>query len=199
MTAADTFSQQDFRGGIRTTGEFALNRDWTYGWDGTMSAPTAPSRATMTSSTTIRASTISFAHLTGLRDRNYFDARVEYFEILADSTRRPTIRRRTARRSSCRSSTTTTSSTTRSLGGEVAVRSNLVNLTREDARSVPGQRRDASITASQATISGRPRSIEWQRKFDPVRSARSSTTFASARGDAFYAMDPRTMAASGPS
>src|SRR5690606_23906125 len=31
-----TFAQRDFRGGARTTGKFALSRDWTLGWDGTI-------------------------------------------------------------------------------------------------------------------------------------------------------------------
>ena len=31
-----TFAQEEFRGGIRTTGKFDINRWWTFGWDGTL-------------------------------------------------------------------------------------------------------------------------------------------------------------------
>ncbi len=70
-----------WRGGVRTTGEFAINRDWTFGWDGTLLSDRAFTRNynVLTDQT---SEIVSTAHLTGIHDRNYFEARASYFQIL---------------------------------------------------------------------------------------------------------------------
>lgn len=77
-----------FRGGLRTTGEFYLNKDWTFGWDGTLSTDRA-----FTNDYGVlnedSSETISTVHLTGIGDRNYFEARASYFQVLTDPALAP--------------------------------------------------------------------------------------------------------------
>ena len=179
-----TFAQEDFRGGARSTGQFALNRYWTFGWDGTISTD-----RTFTQNYNVlnddTASTTSFAHLTGLRDRNYFDARVEYFEILADSTDPKYDQDRQAVILPVVDHDYIVDVPV--LGGEVALRSNLVNLTREEADPflVNGETFYHGLAGDYFRAT---EELEWQRKF-VLPGGQLLTTFASARGD-FYAMDP---------
>lgn len=178
-----TFAQEDFRGGVRTTGQFALSRDWTLGWDGTLSTD-----RTFTQNYNVlnedKASTTSYAHLTGLRDRNYFDARVEYFEILADSTAPKYDQDRQAVILPVVDHDYIFD--TPVLGGEVALRSNLTNLTRDaaDPFTVSGETFYHGLAGDYLRVT---EEIEWQRK-SILPAGQVLTTFASARGD-FYAMD----------
>jgi LPS-assembly protein len=72
-----------WRGGIRTTGEFDYNQQWSYGWD-----ITAQSDRTFTRNYGVLNDARDFAtsevHLTGLGERNWFDARAYYFQVLTD-------------------------------------------------------------------------------------------------------------------
>jgi LPS-assembly protein len=81
-------AQTDWRGGIRTTGEFDINTNWSLGWDATLSSDRLFTRnyGVLNGDT---SETISNVHLTGLSDRNYFDARGYYFEILTDEPSDP--------------------------------------------------------------------------------------------------------------
>jgi LPS-assembly protein len=76
---------KDFRGGVHTTGEFYLNRLWTFGWDATLLSDRTFSRdyGVLTPSSDVAVSTV---HLTGQSERNYFDARGYYFEVLSNDT-----------------------------------------------------------------------------------------------------------------
>ena len=76
------------RGGVRTTGDFALNRDWTLGWDGTLSSDRAFTRDYDVLNKD-SAETLSTIHLTGIHDRNYLEARSSYFQVLTDPTTAP--------------------------------------------------------------------------------------------------------------
>ena len=118
-----------FRGSLRTTGDFSLSRNWTFGWD-----IHATTDATFNRDYSIagadEADLASTAYLTGMSETNYFDVRGYHFlvqrenstEDLPDdgnpatpiSTRTTTRRNR---RSCTRSSTTTTSSGSRSWAG----------------------------------------------------------------------------------
>ncbi len=77
------YAQKDWRGGIRTTGEFDYNKQWSYGWD-----ITAPSDRTFTRHYGVLNNDRDFAtsqiHLTGLGERNWFDTRAYYFQSLTD-------------------------------------------------------------------------------------------------------------------
>lgn len=77
--------QRDLRGGINTTGEFYINQDWTLGWNGTLLSDRTFTRdyGVFNSDT---AETTSTVHLTGLRDRNFFEARGSYYQILTNQS-----------------------------------------------------------------------------------------------------------------
>lgn len=78
-----TAGDRNLRGGLRTTGEFYLNKDWTFGWDGTLTSDRAFTRNYDVLNDDI-SETTSTVHLTGIGDRNYFEARASYFQILTD-------------------------------------------------------------------------------------------------------------------
>ena len=77
------YSSEDWRGGIRTTGEFDYNQQWSYGWD-----LTAQTDRTFTRNYGVLNDDNQFAtssvHLTGMSDRNWFDTRAYYFQVLTD-------------------------------------------------------------------------------------------------------------------
>lgn len=179
-----TFAQRDFRGGARSTGQFALSRDWTLGWDGTISTD-----RTFTQNYNVlnedRATTQSFAYLTGLRDRNYFDARVQYFEIIADSTAPKYDQDRQAAALPVVDHDYIFDAPI--LGGELALRSNFANLTREaaDPFNVAGETYYHGLAGDYFRAT---EELEWQKK-SVLPGGQLLTTFASARGD-FFVMDP---------
>jgi LPS-assembly protein len=82
---AGTDGDRTLRGGLRTTGEFFINQDWTFGWDGTVSSDRAFTRNYDVLNTDT-SETISTVHLTGIGDRNYFEARASHYEILTDTS-----------------------------------------------------------------------------------------------------------------
>jgi LPS-assembly protein len=81
--SSGTYAQHDWRGGIRTTGEFDINQQWSYGWD-----ITAQSDRTFTRNYGVLNDNHDFAtstaHLTGMSDRNFFETRGYYFQVLTD-------------------------------------------------------------------------------------------------------------------
>jgi len=88
----DAFSgsvgDRTLRGGARTTGDFNLTPDWTLGWDGTLLSDRAFTRDynVIDGDTDFTTSTI---HLTGINDRNYFEARSSYYQVLTDPSAAP--------------------------------------------------------------------------------------------------------------
>jgi LPS-assembly protein len=179
-----TFAQRDFRGGARFTGQYALSRDWTLGWDGTISTD-----RTFTQNYNVlnedKASTLSQAYLTGLKDRNYFDARVQHWQILADSTAGKYDQDRQADVLPVIDSDYIFDAPI--LGGELALRSNLTNLTRESADpfDVNGETFYHGLAGDYLRVT---EELEWQKKM-VLPGGQLLTTFASARGD-FYSMSP---------
>jgi LPS-assembly protein len=85
-----TYSQENLRGGVRTTGDFSIDQYWSFGWDGTLSTDRSFTRNyhLLNSDAT---DTVSNIHLTGIGERSYFDARVEYFQILTDLPHVPDV------------------------------------------------------------------------------------------------------------
>ena len=179
-----TFAQREFRGGVRATGQIALSRDWTLGWDGTLTTD-----RTFTQNYNVlnedKASTTSVAFLTGLRDRNYFDARVEYFQVLADSIAPKYDQDRQAVGLPVVDHSYIFDSPI--LGGELALQSNFTNLTREaaDPFLVNGQTFYHGLAGDYFRAT---EELSWQKK-SVLPGGQLLTTFASARGD-LYAMDP---------
>jgi LPS-assembly protein len=80
-----------FRGSIDTTGQFALNNNWVWGWDGSLVTDRMVIQdyalrtyfATMDPFKSGGLETVSQLYLTGRGERSYFDARAMYFYGLA--------------------------------------------------------------------------------------------------------------------
>jgi len=78
-----TPAQKDWGAGLRTTGEFDINQYWSYGWD-----ITAQNYRTFTRNYGVLNDNQQFAtstvNLTGMSERNWFDTRAYYFQVLVD-------------------------------------------------------------------------------------------------------------------
>lgn len=78
---------RQFRGGIDTKGQFALNDKWTWGWDGVALSDfafmsdyrLAQYRDPLQSFLTLPTEAISQLYLTGVGNRSFFDARTIYY------------------------------------------------------------------------------------------------------------------------
>jgi LPS-assembly protein len=76
-----------FRGGVDTKGQFALNDKWVWGWDGVLLSDyfffsdyrLAQYKDTLGSFLSLPTEAISQLYLTGVGNRSYFDARTMYF------------------------------------------------------------------------------------------------------------------------
>ena len=75
----DPPDDERWRGALRTRGNFEINRDWNWGWDGTLT-----SDETYLDHYDIdeRDEAMSELYLIGLRDRNYFSAQMLHFRPL---------------------------------------------------------------------------------------------------------------------
>jgi len=78
-----TPAQKEWGAGLRTTGDFDINQYWSYGWD-----ITAQNYRTFTRNYGVLNENQQFAtstaHLTGMSERNWFDTRAYYFQVLVD-------------------------------------------------------------------------------------------------------------------
>ena len=112
-----TYAQKDWGAGLRTTGEFDINKYWSYGWD-----ITAQNYRTFTRNYGVLNDNQEFAtssvHLTGMSERNWFDARAYYFQVLVDD---PDNR------------LSIDGSLSLVFGGELSVSTNFTKLYREDS------------------------------------------------------------------
>jgi LPS-assembly protein len=76
-----------FRGGVETKGQFALNDKWVWGWDGVLLSDyyffsdyrLAQYKDTLGSFISLPTEAISQLYLTGVGNRSYFDARTIYY------------------------------------------------------------------------------------------------------------------------
>lgn len=79
--------QREFRGGIDTKGQFALNDKWVWGWDAVAVSDKSffydynlgPYRNALSSFLLVPDTGLSQIYLTGVGNRSYFDARVVHF------------------------------------------------------------------------------------------------------------------------
>jgi LPS-assembly protein len=126
---------RDFRGSIDTTGQFSLNNNWVWGWDGTLLTDKMVIQdyglrtyfAVMDPFKSGGLETVTQLYLTGRGERSYFDARAMYFYGLAFNDVQSSFR------SFIPSSTTATGSRSRCFGGELTYRANIISLTRDEA------------------------------------------------------------------
>jgi LPS-assembly protein len=85
--------QRDFRGAVETSGQFAINKNWSWGWDGTL----ATDRLFLNDYNTITinrsSEKVQQLYLVGQGDRSYFDLRALGFMgmALADNNRQQPI------------------------------------------------------------------------------------------------------------
>lgn len=178
------YSQEEFRGGLRTTGEFAINQYWTWGWDGTLTTDRTFTRNydVLTADT---SETISNVHLTGLRDRNYFDARAEHFQILADSLNPIFEQERQAIVYPVLDHNYIFSNPV--FGGELSINSNITNLSRgeNDPFTLVGTTYYHGLAGTFTRASS---GVEWKKE-SVLPFGQLLKTFASVRGDAYF-LDP---------
>jgi LPS-assembly protein len=76
---------RDFRGSVTTEGSFAINDRWTYGWEAHAVSDRIFNRDYRIAGATAK-DLPSTVYLTGLSDRNYFDARGYYFLVQREDT-----------------------------------------------------------------------------------------------------------------
>ncbi len=72
---------RDFRGSVKTDGEFDINEFWSYGWDITTETDDTFRRFYRLDSI-LATERVNDVHLTGISERNYFDARLYQFGAL---------------------------------------------------------------------------------------------------------------------
>lgn len=122
-----------FRGGLSTTGQFAINDKWVWGWDGTMLSDytfmndyrlaqfSDPFNAFMS----LPTEAISQLYLTGVGNRSYFDARTLYYLSFSGNQQQVPVVYPVIDYSNVFNHSI--------LGGEVSYKTNFVNMTRNDA------------------------------------------------------------------
>jgi LPS-assembly protein len=198
---------KEFRGGVETKGEFALNDKWVWGWEGvalsdyTMLADYRLSvyRDAFQSFLTLPTEAPSQLYLTGVGNRSYFDARTIYYLSLSGNQSQVPVVWPVVDYSNVINHSI--------LGGEVSYKTNFTNLTRSDAVFDPTTATAAangscvlnsadtaqSITRPNCLMRGMPGTytrasaeIDWRRSFTDS-AGEIWTPFASLRGDAINA------------
>jgi LPS-assembly protein len=124
---------RQFRGGVETKGEFALNDKWVWGWEGIVLTDftflsdyrLSVYRDPFTSFVTLPTEAPSQLFLTGVGNRSYFDARTIYYLSLSGNQNQVPVIWPVIDYSNVINRAV--------LGGEVSYKTNLTNLTRQDA------------------------------------------------------------------
>lgn len=175
------------RGGIRTTGEFYLNRQWTFGWDATLLSDRTfnSDYNVLYKATDVAVSTV---HLTGMSKTNYFDMRGFYFEVLTNNTgaqynqaRQPLVAPVIDQSVIFQQEV---------LGGQLSMKNNLTSLTRSqtdyvDADNVGHYQKGDAILGLAGNFNRASTNITWQSStIGPLGMV--FKPFAYLKGDAFY-------------
>ena len=180
-----------FRGSLRTTGEFYINKDWTFGWDGTLSTDRGFTRDydVINKDT---SETISTVHLTGINDRNFFEARASYYQILTNPNAAPESHPGMYDQSHQGWVAPVIDyhrvADEQVLGGEVSYTTNIANVVRGDDDRFdidPTVGEDWRYAGTAGTTVRATQQVEWQRRIiGPMGQV--LVPFASLRGDAFF-------------
>ncbi len=128
---------RQFRGGIDTKGQFALNDKWTWGWDGVLLTDyffmsdyrLAQYRDPLGSFVSLPTEAISQLYLTGVGNRSFFDARTIYYLSYSGNQQQVPVIYPVVDYSNVINSPI--------FGGEVSYKTNFTNLTRNDAAFDP--------------------------------------------------------------
>jgi LPS-assembly protein len=160
---------QRWRGAVTSEGEFSINEDWTWGWDGTLTSDKTFLRRYKFDG---RDLAISRLHLTGLEDRDFFSAEALYFQTLLTEEDQRTIPYALPY---LRSTHVLDQPV---LGGEVTIRSSSYSLYREDPHT-PFQNIEHGTGQSRSVTD-----MSWQRQMIG-NWGQVVTPFARLRGDVY--------------
>jgi LPS-assembly protein len=124
---------RQFRGGIDTKGQFAINDKWVWGWDGVLLTDytffsdyrLAQYRDPYASFLSLPTEAVSQLYLTGVGSRSFFDARTMYFLSFSGNQQQVPVVHPVVDYSNVINSPI--------LGGEVSYKTNFTSLTRNDA------------------------------------------------------------------
>jgi LPS-assembly protein len=197
---------RQFRGGIDTKGQFAINDKWVWGWDGVILSDyyfmsdyrLAQYRDPMNAFLTLPTEAISQLYLTGVGNRSYFDLRSVYFLSFSGNQQQVPVIYPVLDYSNVFNYPI--------FGGEVSYKTNFVNLTRNDAvfdpitnlanvagLCTPTSADPLARTPSQCLLRGFPGTYtrltveaQWRRSFTDS-AGEIWTPFASFRADAINA------------
>ncbi len=128
---------RQFRGGVETKGQFALNDKWVWGWDGVLLSDyyfmsdyrLAQYRDPLGSFLTLPTEAISQLYLTGVGNRSYFDARAIYYLSFSGFQNQVPVVAPVIDYSNVINHSV--------LGGELSYKTNFTSLTRETAAFDP--------------------------------------------------------------
>lgn len=128
---------RDFRGGVDTKGQFALNDKWVWGWDGVLLSDyyffsdyrLAQYKDPLGSFLSLPTEAISQLYLTGVGSRSYFDARTIYYLSFSGSQDKVPVIHPVIDYSNVFNSPI--------LGGEVSYKTNFTSLSRTTAAFDP--------------------------------------------------------------
>src|ERR1700692_1449532 len=128
---------RQFRGGVETKGQFALNDKWVWGWDGVRLTDyyffpdyrLAQYKDPLGSFLSLPTEAISQLYLTGVGDRSYFDARTIYYLSYSGLQQQVPVIHPVVDYSNVINSPI--------FGGEVSYKTNFTSLTRNDAAFYP--------------------------------------------------------------
>jgi LPS-assembly protein len=198
---------KQFRGGVETKGEFALNDKWVWGWEGIVLSDymmlsdyrLAAYKDPFQSFLTLPTEAPSQLYLTGVGNRSYFDARTIYYLSLSGNQSQVPVVWPVIDYSNVINHSV--------LGGEVSYKTNFTNLTRDSAvfdavnpaAAASGACLNASadtaqsITKANCLLRGMPGTytrasaeVDWRRSFTDS-AGEIWTPFASVRADAINA------------
>jgi len=198
---------KQFRGGVETKGEFALNDKWVWGWEGVALSDymllsdyrLSVYRDPFQSFLTLPTEAPSQLYLTGVGNRSYFDARTIYYLSLSGNQSQVPVVWPVIDYSNVINHSV--------LGGEVSYKTNFTNLTRDSAvfdainpaAFATGACLNASadtaqsITKANCLLRGMPGTysrlsgeVDWRRSFTDS-AGEIWTPFASLRADAINA------------
>jgi LPS-assembly protein len=128
---------RQFRGGVETKGQFALNDKWVWGWDGVLLSDyyfmsdyrLAQYRDPLGSFLSLPTEAISQLYLTGVGNRSFFDARTIYYLSFSGFQQKVPVVHPVVDYSNVINSPI--------FGGEFSYKTNFISLTRNDAAFDP--------------------------------------------------------------
>jgi LPS-assembly protein len=128
---------RQFRGGLETKGQFALNDKWVWGWDGVVLSDyyfmsdyrLAQYKDPLNSFLSLPTEAISQLYLTGVGDRSYFDMRTIYYLSFSGFQQQVPVIHPVLDYSNVLNNSW--------FGGEVSYKTNFTSLTRNDAAFDP--------------------------------------------------------------